>query len=65
MYVAGLDLWLKVGQDEYPLWQDVAGFKVFVHNQSETIFAESVSYAVKPGFQTSIGIKWVTLIRST
>ena len=57
----GLIMQLDVGQDQYLPWVDMAGFRVYIHNQSESVYGESVSYSVLPGFYTSIGLKWVDL----
>uniref|UniRef100_A0A914W9W7 EGF-like domain-containing protein n=1 Tax=Plectus sambesii TaxID=2011161 RepID=A0A914W9W7_9BILA len=48
---------LKVDQEEYLPWVDTSAMMIFVHNQSEGIFGESVRYNAIPGAKTSLSVR--------
>lgn len=50
---------LKVDKDEYLPWVDTEAMMIFVHNQSEGIFGESVRYNAIPGARTSLSVRQV------
>ena len=45
---------------EYAPWADQAGFRVYIHDSNVGVYAESVSYAVGPGYQATIGLRYVS-----
>ena len=45
-------------------WINSAGFKVYIHNQSEGFYSESPSYSVGPGFHTTLSLRYVSFCRS-
>ena len=53
------------GEAEYVPWVDLAGFRVYIHNQSEGVYSESVSYVVGPGFYTTLGLQYVRFVCAT
>ncbi len=58
-FIVGLDVWLNIHQEEYVAWTDVAGFRIFIHNQSEQVFSESLSYYAPGGAHVGLGLAYV------
>ncbi|KAK9392066.1 amiloride-sensitive sodium channel subunit delta [Crotalus adamanteus] len=56
--VYGLSLILKVDQkDHIPLLSTTAGVKVMIHRHNQTPFLEHEGFAIRPGIESTIGIK--------
>ncbi|XP_053137537.1 amiloride-sensitive sodium channel subunit delta [Hemicordylus capensis] len=54
----GLSLILKVEQKDYiPLLSTQAGIKVMIHNHNQTPFLEHEGFDIRPGVESTIGIK--------
>ncbi|XP_063686940.1 acid-sensing ion channel 3-like isoform X2 [Bolinopsis microptera] len=53
----GLSLRLHVAQDDYFETQDVAGFKVLLHNSYEPPMIEEYGFALRPGSETYVRIR--------
>jgi len=53
----GLSLRLHVAQDDYFQTQDVAGFKVLLHNSYEPPMVEEYGFALRPGSETYVRIR--------
>lgn len=60
---SGLSLILKVDQNDHiPLLSTVAGVKVMIHSHNQTPFLEHEEFDIRPGIETTIGIKQVGLL---
>lgn len=53
----GLSLRLHVAQDDYFDTQDVAGFKVLLHNWYEPPMIEEYGFALRPGSESYVRIR--------
>lgn len=62
----GLSLILKVDQkDHIPLLSTTAGVKVMIHRHNQTPFLEHEGFDIRPGIESTIGIKQVGLSKAT
>lgn len=50
---------LDAMQGEYPDWLTAVGMKIVIHNANDTIFPDSMGYAITPGYQTVLSVKKV------
>ncbi|XP_028666006.2 amiloride-sensitive sodium channel subunit alpha-like isoform X1 [Erpetoichthys calabaricus] len=55
---SGLSLLLRTEQNDFiPLLSTVAGARVMVHSQNHPVFMEDGGFDIKPGVETSIGLR--------
>ncbi|XP_043935496.1 amiloride-sensitive sodium channel subunit alpha [Protopterus annectens] len=55
---SGLSLVLRTEQNDFlPYLSNVAGARVMVHDQNQPVFMEDSGFDIRPGVETSIGIK--------
>ena len=59
--IIGLALELYAEQVEYMDLTPTAGFKIVTHNPHEMPFPEDEGISISPGYETSIGIRVVSL----